>query len=46
MKRPRCELEKDRDIVAVKNLLQRIQIDVPASPVHGESPPMKGGKKK
>jgi len=46
MKRPRCELEEDRDIVAVKNLLQRIQIDVPASTVHGESPPMKRGGKR
>gem|GEM_PF-5128256 len=46
MKCPRCGLEEDRDIVAVKNLLQRIQIDVPASTVHGESPPMKGGGKR
>ena len=46
MKCPRCGLEEDRDIVAVENLLQRIQINVPASTVHGESPPMKRGGKR
>jgi hypothetical protein len=35
--------EDDRDIIAVKNLFQRYQIDVGASTVHPENPPMKGG---
>jgi putative transposase len=43
MKCPRCGLEEDRDKMAVLNLLQEHQRDVPASPVHGECPPMKGG---
>jgi hypothetical protein len=38
-------MEEDRDIIAVKNLLQRYQTDVGASPVHTENPPMKGGGK-
>jgi hypothetical protein len=38
-------MEEDRDIIAVKNLLQRYQMDVGASSVHPESPPMKGGGK-
>ncbi|MEM2384793.1 MAG: transposase [Candidatus Bathyarchaeia archaeon] len=46
MKCPRCRLEEDRDIIAVKNLLHRIQIDAPASTAHGESPPMKRGGKR
>ncbi len=40
-----CGLEEDRDVAAVKNLLRRYQRDVPASPVHGESSPMKRGEK-
>ncbi len=40
MKCLKCGLEEDRDIVAVKNLLRRCKIDVGASPVHPESPPM------
>ena len=45
MKCLKCGLEEDRDIVAVKNLLRRCKIDVGASPVHPESPPMTGGGK-
>jgi len=45
MRCPTCRLEEDRDIIAVKNLLQRYQIDVGASTVHPESPPMTGGGK-
>jgi putative transposase len=41
----RCGMEEDRDIIAVKNLLQRYQTNVGASTVHPESPPMKGGGK-
>jgi uncharacterized protein (UPF0305 family) len=37
--------EEDRDIIAVRNLLHRYQMDVGASPVHPESPPMIGGGK-
>ena len=40
LKCSRCGLEEDRDIIAVKNLLRRYQMDVGASPVHPESPPM------
>jgi putative transposase len=40
-----CGLEEDRDIIAVKNILRRYQIDVGASTVHSENPPMKGGGK-
>jgi putative transposase len=40
-----CSQEDDRDIIAVKNLLQRYQTNVGASTVHPESPPMKGGGK-
>jgi putative transposase len=40
-----CGMEEDRDIIAVKNLLRRYQIDVGASTVHPENPPMKGGGK-
>jgi putative transposase len=40
LKCSRCELEEDRDIIAVKNLLRRYQMDVGSSPVHPESPPM------
>ena len=40
-----CGLEEDRDVIAVKNLLRRYQMDVGASSVHPESPPMKGGGK-
>lgn len=36
----RCGFEEDRDVVAVKNLLRRYQMDVGASPVHPEGPPM------
>jgi hypothetical protein len=38
-------LEEDRDIIAVKNLLKRYKMNVGASPVHPESPPMIGGGK-
>jgi len=41
----RCGMEEDRDIIAVKNLLQRYQTNVGASTVHPESPPMTGGGK-
>jgi putative transposase len=41
----RCGLEEDRDIIAVKNLLRRCQMDVGASTVHPESLPMIGGGK-
>ncbi|MDW8023509.1 MAG: transposase [Nitrososphaerota archaeon] len=45
MKCPECGLEEDRDIIAVRNLLQKYQTDVPSSSVQGESPPMtRGGK--
>jgi putative transposase len=40
-----CGMEEDRDIIAVKNLLQRYQTDVGASTVHPEGLPMKGGGK-
>jgi len=36
----RCGLEEDRDVVAVKNLLRRYQMDVGASSVHPGGPPM------
>ena len=42
---PTCGLEEDRDVIAVKNLLRRYQIDVGASSVHPEGPPMKRGGK-
>ncbi|MEG9193950.1 MAG: transposase [Candidatus Methanoglobus sp.] len=45
MKCPGCGLEEDRDVIAVKNLLRRYQVDVGASSVHPEGPPMKGGGK-
>jgi putative transposase len=45
LKCSRCGLEEDRDIIAVKNLLRRYQMDVGASPVHPESLPMIGGGK-
>jgi putative transposase len=45
MKCKKCGLKQDRDIIAVRNLLHRCQIDVGASPVHPESPPMIGGGK-
>ena len=40
-----CGLEEDRDVIAVKNLLRRYRMDVGASPVHPEGPPMIGGGK-
>ncbi len=42
MKCLKCELEQDRDIIAVRNLLRKhlAQIDVPSSSVQGESPPI------
>jgi len=40
-----CGLEEDRDVIAVKNLLRKHQIDVPSSSVQGESPLMIGGGK-
>jgi len=42
---PRCGLEENRDVLAVRNLLGRYQMYVGTSPVHPESPPMKGGGK-
>jgi len=46
MKCGKCGLEEDRDVIAVKNLLRRYQMDAGAS-VHPEGPPMKrGGKMK
>jgi len=42
---PACGLKEDRDVMAVKNLLRRYQMDVGASSVHPESPPMTGGGK-
>jgi putative transposase len=45
MRCPKCGLEEDRDAVAVRNLLRRYQMDVGASSVHPESPPMTGGGK-
>ena len=45
MKCRKCSLEQDRDIIAVKNLFRRYQMDVGASSVHPESPPMIGGGK-
>jgi len=41
----RMRLEEDRDVIAVKNLLRRYQMDVGASSVHPEGPPMKRGGK-
>jgi transposase len=35
-----CGLEKDRDIIAVKNPLQRYQTDVGLQPITPENPPM------
>ena len=43
---PTCGLKEDRDVIAVKNLLHRYQMDVGASSVHPESPPMTGGGKR
>jgi len=40
-----CGLEENRDVIAVKNLLLKHQMDVPSSSVQGESPPMIGGGK-
>jgi putative transposase len=37
---PKCGLDEDRDVLAVRNLLRRYQMNVGASPVHPESPPM------
>jgi putative transposase len=45
LKCPTCKLEENRDVIAVKNLLRRYQMDVGASSVHPESPPMKRGGK-
>jgi putative transposase len=45
LKCSRCELKEDRDIIAVKNLLRRYQMNVGASTVHPENPPMTGGGK-
>jgi transposase len=45
MKCSKCGLEEDRNVIAVKNLLRRYQMDVGASSVHSESPPMKRGGK-
>jgi transposase len=43
MKCSECGLEEDRDVIAVKNLLRRYQMD--AASVHPEGPPMKRGGK-
>jgi putative transposase len=40
VKSRKCGLEQDRDIIAVENMLRRYQIDVGASSVHPENPPM------
>jgi putative transposase len=40
-----CGLRQDRDVIAVRNLLRRYQIDVGSSPVHPKSPLMKRGGK-
>ncbi|MGC8850220.1 MAG: RNA-guided endonuclease TnpB family protein, partial [Candidatus Bathyarchaeia archaeon] len=40
MECPECGLEEDRDVIAVLNLLKEYRRNVPASTVHGESPPM------
>jgi len=45
MKCSECGLEEDRGAIAVKNLLRRYQMDVGASSVHPEGPPMEGGWK-
>lgn len=45
MKCPKCAIEEDRDIIAIKNLLHRYQMNVGSSSVHPESPPMIGGGK-
>jgi len=45
MKCSECGLEEDRDVIAVKNLLCRYQMDVGASSVHPEDPSMKRGGK-
>jgi transposase len=37
-----CGLEEERDVIAVKNLLRRYQMDAGAS-VHPEGPPMERG---
>ncbi|MBS7611455.1 transposase [Candidatus Bathyarchaeota archaeon] len=44
MKCSKCGLEEDRDVIAVRKLLQK-QIDVLSSTVQGESPSMKRGGK-
>jgi putative transposase len=46
MKCPICGLEENRDVIAVKNLLYKHQMDVGASSVHPKSPPMKRGGKR
>ncbi|MGC8936642.1 MAG: hypothetical protein ACP5KV_04675 [Candidatus Methanomethylicaceae archaeon] len=45
MKPPECGMEEDRDKIAVRDLLQEYQRDVPAPTVHPKSPPMKRGGK-
>jgi transposase len=45
MRCQKCGLEGDRDAIAVLNLLQRYKMNVGASSVHPESPPMKRGGK-
>ncbi|MEM2957608.1 MAG: hypothetical protein QW261_04950 [Candidatus Jordarchaeaceae archaeon] len=43
---PKCGMEEDRDVIAVRNLLLKYnntQIDVPASSVLGRTPPHEMG---
>ncbi|MEM3562919.1 MAG: hypothetical protein QXS27_06800 [Candidatus Jordarchaeaceae archaeon] len=45
---PKCGMEEDRDVIAVRNLLLKYnntQIDVPASSVLGRTPPHEMGGK-
>ncbi|MBS7251391.1 MAG: hypothetical protein KIH08_12515 [Candidatus Freyarchaeota archaeon] len=51
MRCPKCGMEEDRDIIAVRNLLLKYnntQRDVPASSVLGRTPPheIEGGRPK
>ncbi|MEM2135009.1 MAG: hypothetical protein QXG44_09170 [Candidatus Jordarchaeaceae archaeon] len=50
MRCPKCGMEEDRDVIAVRNLLlkYKVQRDVPASSVLGRTPPheKEGGRPK